>query len=71
MDALCHYVLVPFRPRLVFRSPEVATEPVDVPLVLPVLMKALAPFREAREAVVRALREAAGFSVVAPELQRE
>ena len=51
MSALCEYALTEWRPRLRVRSRE------NTPDVLPVLMKALAPFREAREAVVQALRD--------------
>ena len=61
MSALCEYALTEWRPRLTVRTAEDKGASPDVPLILPVLMKALAPFREAREAVVRALREAAGY----------
>ena len=54
---LCDYELTEWRPRLKLRVRSEADEAANV---LPIWMRALAPFREAREAVVRALREAAG-----------
>lgn len=60
MSALCEYALTEWRPRLKVRAAQEKDASLEVPLLLPVLMKALAPFREAREAVAEALREAAG-----------
>jgi hypothetical protein len=64
MPGFGEYGLVPWTPRCEVRdsTPEVCSEE-DTTAVL---LRALIPFREAREAVVRALREHAGLPPTEP-----